>query len=337
MPQLSVIIPAYNAGQSLEKCVLSILEHKNPALEVIIVNDGSTDNTAAVCDRLAAIDKRVTVLHRQNSGVSEARNAGIDASAGEYIAFADADDRLSPDAYERMIGALAESGAQCAVCGYYLTMQNDNCKPIKAPLPHGLHNYDDIVEKLIIPLFSDRVSRNLILGTVWRYLFKRSVIIENNIRFFGAYLEDEIFLMEYFSYSTAIYSIDEPLYFYLQNPYSVTRRHMPDCVAVFCASLKTKEKLALNFARTLPPYWRDNTLWAGLLIAVSNEFAPGNKKSLAEKLKTVRAVCKQKDFDNAIKNYRPRNMSLNKMTVSFLIRFKLFFPLAVLYSLKNRN
>ncbi|MCL1829738.1 MAG: glycosyltransferase [Oscillospiraceae bacterium] len=335
MPLLSVIVPAYNAGLFLEECALSILESGLPDLELIIVNDGSADDTASICDRLAEKDGRVKVLHRSNGGVSAARNAGIEAACGEYIAFADADDRLAPGAYERMLAALGKSGATCVACGYYLIMPDGSCKPKRAPLSPGFHDYAGIVEKLVIPLFADRVSRGLILGTVWRYLFRRSVIINNNIRFAGAYLEDEVFLTEYFSYPSTIYSLDEPLYHYRQNPSSVTRKYMPGCADVFCASLAKKENAAARFGPSLPSYWRHNTAWAGLLIVISNEFAPGNTKSFREKLKTLRAVCEMKDFKHAIKNYAPSGLAGSKAVVAGLVRRGLLLPLAVLYSLKN--
>ena len=337
MLQLSVIIPAYNAGSSLEKCAHSILRNCDPDLELIIVNDGSTDDTEMICGRLAETDKRVKILCRENSGVSASRNAGIEAAAGEYIAFADADDSLEPGAYGRMLGALKESGAGCGVCGYYITTPGGNCKPRCAPFPDGFHDYSEIKEKLVLSLFADRVSRDLILGAVWRWLFKRSVIIENNIRFSGAYLEDEIFLIEYFSYPATVYSVNEPLYYYLQNPASVTKKFMPDFIAVFNASLAKKEELAERQISALPLYWRDNTLWAGLFIAVSNVFAPGNPKPFREKLKSLNEICELEYFRGAIKNYRPDKLSVKKAVVAGLIRKNRLLPLSILYALKNRN
>ena len=112
MPQLSVIVPAYNARETLKRCLDSILGQSFRDLELIVVDDGSTDETPRICDEYAAADERVRVLHQPNGGVSRARNAGIDAARGERLAFVDADDHLLPEAYETMLRALEATGAE---------------------------------------------------------------------------------------------------------------------------------------------------------------------------------------------------------------------------------
>lgn len=102
---LSVIVPAFNAMDCLERCVDSIRKHQIPNMEIIIVNDGSTDNTGALAEQMALFDKRIRVFHKENGGTSSARNLGIDNARGEYIGFVDADDYIEADMYEKMIKA----------------------------------------------------------------------------------------------------------------------------------------------------------------------------------------------------------------------------------------
>lgn len=114
--RISVIVPVYNVETYLAKCVDSILGQSYANLEVILVNDGSTDSSGSICDAFARKDDRVRVIHKENGGLSSARNAGMEAAAGEYISFIDSDDWIEPDAYEHLLG-LMEKYQVKLVCG----------------------------------------------------------------------------------------------------------------------------------------------------------------------------------------------------------------------------
>lgn len=114
-PLLSVIVPVYNVEEFLPRCVDSLLAQTYQNLEILLVDDGATDLSGRICDQYAAKDSRVRVIHKENGGLSSARNAGLDAHRGEYIAFLDSDDWMEPDAFETMLG-LAEKYAAKLVC-----------------------------------------------------------------------------------------------------------------------------------------------------------------------------------------------------------------------------
>lgn len=105
---LSVIIPAYNSVDCLERAVNSVRAQKIPNMEIILVDDGSTDNTGALCEKLALMDKRVKVFHKENGGSSSARNLGIEHATGQFLGFVDSDDYIEPDMYEKLIQAAFE-------------------------------------------------------------------------------------------------------------------------------------------------------------------------------------------------------------------------------------
>ena len=120
MPKVSVIVPVYNAEKYFQECVDSILRQTLADLELILVDDGSTDSSPALCDRYAEQDLRVRVIHQANAGLSAARNRGIEVATGEWIAFVDSDDFIDANMYRTMIIAAEAKGAQLAVCtGYY--------------------------------------------------------------------------------------------------------------------------------------------------------------------------------------------------------------------------
>ena len=116
-PLISVIIPVYNAGKYFNHCIESIVNQTYKNLEIIIVDDGSTDETPKSCDEWAKKDKRIKVIHKENGGASSARNVGIDNAVGEYIGFVDADDYIDLDMYEIMMKDIISYGADASRCG----------------------------------------------------------------------------------------------------------------------------------------------------------------------------------------------------------------------------
>ena len=118
-PQISVIVPVYKVERYLRRCVQSILNQTHSNLEVILVDDGSPDGSGALCDEFAKQDSRVQVIHKDNGGLSDARNAGLSIARGDYVTFVDSDDWIEPDAYEAMLALAEESGAQLVCAGRY--------------------------------------------------------------------------------------------------------------------------------------------------------------------------------------------------------------------------
>lgn len=115
---ISVIIPVYNVAAYLRECMESVLTQDHRQLEVIVIDDGSTDGSGDICDGYAAADSRVTVIHQPNRGAAAAKNAGLQAARGEYLSFVDSDDRLEPGAYSHMLRLLRESGADIVQCSH---------------------------------------------------------------------------------------------------------------------------------------------------------------------------------------------------------------------------
>lgn len=115
--KISVIVPAYNAGKYFENCIKSIVNQTYKNLEIIIVDDGSTDSTPQACDEWAEKDSRIKVIHKENGGAASARNIGLDNATGEYIGFVDADDYIDVDMYEIMLNDILENDADAARCG----------------------------------------------------------------------------------------------------------------------------------------------------------------------------------------------------------------------------
>lgn len=334
MPTISVIVPVYNAEAFLRRCTDSILSQTHRELELLLVDDGSADRSGAMCDEIAREDSRVRVLHKPNGGVSSARNLGLAEAAGEYVAFVDSDDWLEPNALELLLSALLESGADTAGCGHY-NAKDGGARSVEAPaMPAGVHGRQDIREKLVLRLLWDRLRQPMLNGFIWRFLYTRSIIAGQHITFEGAYLEDELFLMEYFCHAQRLAVVDQPLYNYYWNTASATHRYMKDYLDVFHRFMERKEALAERYGLDAP-LWRENTNWAGLLIAVSNEYAPGNPASVSQKQRHVREITQLPEMRQAMSGLRPEGMGRNKQIVAGLLRRRWYTLLTLLYQVKN--
>ncbi len=335
MPRISVIMPVYQAENFLEQSVGSVLAQSFQDWELLLVDDGCRDGSPKLCDRFAQQDQRIRVFHRKkNAGVSEARNLGLHEAKGEYIAFLDADDAFLPRALETLLELLERTGADSAGCAHLNVTPNGSQQP-ELLLPAGVYDREAVRERIVYPLLGDRLQIPVFNGFIWRFLFSAKLL--RGISFEGAYLEDELFLMEYFCIAKKLAVTEEPLYRYLMNPNSATHKYMRDFQQVFDRFMERKtalaEKYGLEAAR---PLWRENSSWAGLLIAIGNEYAPDNPKSIRQRQQAVKELCRRPDMAQAISTVAPSGLNPNKQMVANLVRGKHFFTLTQLYRLKNR-
>lgn len=342
MPAVSVIMPVYQAESSLEESVGSVLAQGFHDWELILIDDGSTDASPALCDRFAASDPRIRALHQPgNRGVSEARTRGLREVRGEAVAFLDADDAFVPGALETLWSLRERSGAGTAGCAHW-DVSPGGGERIELLLPAGTYGPEEVRDALVRPLFGERLRAPLFNGFLWRFLFDAARIRRLGIRFEGAYLEDELFLLDYFvppwglGEDGRLAVTEEPLYRYRENAASATRKYMPRIMETLDRYVERKEELAAAYGLDeLCPDWRDQTAWADLLIAVGNEYARGTDKSLRERQAAVEALCRREDLAGAVRRLRPEGMGRNKQVVAWLIRRRWYGLLSLLYQWKN--
>lgn len=224
---VSVIIPIYNVEDYLPECLESLLSQTYQNLEIILVDDGSSDRSGEIANRFAKQDNRIRVIHKENGGVSSARNAGIEAAQGEYIYFVDPDDYVMPDIIAKMVNVGLKSGSEMCIVGYRREWLKDG-NVIKSDVKAFHENLDNhsILKKLAL------LHRNTLLFMVWNKLFRAEIIRKQNIRFPDVKrLEDARFVYEYLKNVAKICYIPEPLYcyrIYLNNRITATKQFIPD-------------------------------------------------------------------------------------------------------------
>jgi glycosyltransferase involved in cell wall biosynthesis len=227
-PVFSIVIPAYNVAGYIEKCMDSILAQTFRDFEVIIVDDGSTDDTPMICDRYAQLDDRTTVIHKNNKGVSAARNTGIEKVQGEFILFFDGDDFTEPYTCEELFRIAREKDADTVIYGYH-RFENGKVKETCPPIFDEGHYRGESILDLLLPRFigvsSEGVNhwlkneKNALYvenPALWRIMVSSRVVKENGILFDKNLRvgEDTVFITEYLSYAQSCY-VYPKCYYYL--------------------------------------------------------------------------------------------------------------------------
>lgn len=212
MPIVSVIVPIYNGKAYIHRCLDSVLSQTIQDFELIIVDDGSTDGSEIICDQYAQSDSRVRVIHKKNGGVSNARNAGLNAAIGEYVVFCDGDDYIRDDLIEISLREIQVSGADIAS----FQLKRLSLGGIKKDAQIEL--YEDVdLTKGRDSFLEDVVSWKTGGWQACRSMFRREIIHNNNIKFCETchnYAEDLGFTLEFLLYAHKIIFIDEQLYIY---------------------------------------------------------------------------------------------------------------------------
>ena len=218
-PLISVIIPVYNVVSYLQEALDSVVNQTYVNLEILIIDDGSTDGSGAICDQYTC-DSRVKVIHQENHGLSAARNAGLDIMQGEYVAFLDSDDAYRRDFIQIMFDCISREKTDIAVCRYmtYHTINKMNLDlkgNINPEAKQGKYNRVEAIQA---------VFNGYINASVWNKFYKRK-IWETNRFPVGRNYEDIETTYKNFDICESVYLLDEVLYFYRKHPESITNSH----------------------------------------------------------------------------------------------------------------
>ncbi len=205
---ISVIVPVYNVAKYLPRCIESILRQTYPHFELILVDDGSPDKSGKICDKYAQKDARIRVIHKENGGVSSARNAGLDVAQGEYISFIDSDDWVREDYLEKLLAPMLKYDVQMVVGGIetrnFLIGRND--------MQEGMLDFDNLNYQEAEEFF---IGQGGSRGPVCKLLVTE-IISNNALRFDGntSWGEDACFIFEYLKLCQRIYKLHDSLYYY---------------------------------------------------------------------------------------------------------------------------
>jgi len=214
--KISVIVPIYNVAEYLPKCISSILSQSYENLEVILINDGSTDQSGAICGEYAQKDPRIKVIHQENKGISAARNAGLRCASGDYIAFVDGDDWIVADMYERMIAAHQMHRVSMVACAWYIDTVVTKVTELRGISEESLIGQRELLTLIYRP--------SILNGVVWNKLIRADMIYDSkhNVKhYFDESIkvwEDVLWLSKIIlSQKSSAYLMPDHLYHYIHR------------------------------------------------------------------------------------------------------------------------
>lgn len=228
MIEISIVIPVYCAESKLRRCLDSITVQTFQNFEVILIDDGSPDDSGNICEEYSKSDYRFFVIHQENKGASVARNRGIQAANGIYLAFVDSDDYLAPDYLEKMRQAMLQYSTDFCMCNYINVLENGE----QFPSSHGFSIETVLDQENIRLIIFDHIFRCYStdgLFSPWAKLFKREIVLKNHLKMdphmsFG---EDMLFVVSYFEHCCSAVFIGDALYYYEKQSSGLFSRYRP--------------------------------------------------------------------------------------------------------------
>ena len=329
---ISIIIPVYNVAPYLKQFLDSIVNQTYDDLEIIIVNDGSIDDSLKICEVYGFRDKRIKIINQENKGVSVARNNGINLASGDYVLFVDGDDWLETDTVEKVFTLMNQNDL---VCFSYFKNYFDNCATRKLGL-NG--NFDaSFLKRRITGLLGEELkdpSQLDSLVTVWGKVYKTAIIKKYAIAFkdlkeIGTW-EDGLFNLEYLNFSKSVYIMDQAFYHYRKtNQHSLTSVYKPNLVQQWgnlYGKLETfieKQKVDVSFQKAF-----QNRISLGIIGLGINELYAD--KPFSNKYKSLQEILSSRRYRNAVKDLPLKYFPLHWKVFFFYAKYNMPFPLLIM-------
>ena len=336
-PFFSVIIPAYNAELYIERAVLSLVEQYFSNIEIIVVNDGSTDSTLSKTNYLAQRDKRVTVIDKLNGGVSSARNVGINNANGSYLAFLDSDDWLESDAFSQLYGLIHEYDYPDIIMFNGYKNQDIKNKPF---MEDGYYNREKIIEEIFPRSIEscDRLKKTLRGSNCLRIY--HSSLIQGKVLFDESLNnnEDLLFNLEAVcKASSFVYAGELYIHHNMMTPDSISRSYIQNSNIFLYDLIKSLKQVLSKFAPSIYDFSNQVNMKVlkTLIFCIENEFHLGNTAGFIDKYKFIRKLVLDKELQGVLLKINVKQMDRNQRVYLCLLKNKM--TLATLYLAKYRT
>lgn len=315
-PTVSVIIPVYNVAPYIDECIQSVINQTYGNLEIIIINDGSTDGSGEICDSYALKEQRIKVIHQVNKGLGAARNAGLDIAGGEIISFLDSDDAFAAGMIEKLVNLLNETGAEITACGYYYCETDGRMSAEKSA-----KRLTDKTVNLTSAKALQKLIQYEINFSVWNKLYRKELF--EDIRFpEGRYYEDINLTAKIFEKAGNIALSDEILMYYRRRKNAITSASTAATVADRISAIKELDRF---ISERSPEIFSKDQIIKGAEAEMRWQM---NKYCRLMSIKNGESVKARKLIRNNILNYRKDIIRCSKKAI---IKYILFLITPKLY------
>lgn len=348
-PKVSVIVPVYNTEKYLRQCVDSISSQTLPEIEIILVDDGSEEDCARLCDELAQNDPRIKVIHKPNAGPGLARNTGMEAASGEYVGFVDSDDFVKPEMYEALYTAAEKYDADLVISGICFVGGNTFSQT-------GAYSEKHYFKE--DTLFENEARNELLLGvvgalpkesedsqygvSVCKNIFRRSLVVRENLEFLSErkfMSEDTLFMVDYIKHANKAVGIPGAYYCYRRNDESFSKSYKSDRfekVLIFLYELENhikdtlpKEEYRLYLDRLTQGYGR---------ILCSQEIMHSHYEKIKYRDLRVRLkrICTNEAIASVLKSYPWYQLPKKQAAFAFAMKYRLYYIQKLMVLLRAR-
>ena len=349
-PKVSIIVPVYNAQEYIERCINSLKNQTLEDIEIILVDDSSTDSSLEICNKQASEDLRIKVIHKINEGAGKARNAALKVATGEYIGFVDSDDFVETDMFKTLYEKAVKYNSDLVMSGVIFVDGNmfSNKDKYERKIYFDKDTHFETKESLnelkmgIVGATPDDDDDSKYGMSIWKNLFKKEIIDKNSITFKSEremLSEDALFMIDYISCIKKATGINEAFYNYIRNADSISKSYKKDR---FEKSLVFVSEVEKRFKKDISPHKYQiyvYRFWQAMCrVICSQEIinADLNNIKYADLKKNLRKVCTHSLTVNALKSYPIKKLPFKQRVFAYGIKYRLYFILKVLVKLRSK-
>ncbi len=327
MDLVSIVVPIYNTEKYLAECIESLLNQSHKLIELILVDDGSTDGSLAVCGHYKRHDNRVKVISKKNTGVSDTRNIGVAASEGDYLCFVDSDDVVKPTYVEMLLEGIRAAEVDVAFCNFEYLYANRSIK--KEPrLASGIYTFAELESKIV----DDGTLSGVLFGSAWMAIYKKSIIDSYNIKFNPEIKvnEDGLFNIEYCMRSSKIKMLSEAYLYQYRRDSGLTKKLVPPD-NIFAPATKEIRRVcagkidAASLDKQISARRVSESMWMILLICGKNNIA-----SRTQIIGQLKKLLNDSELREGYASIAPESLNKYKALYFWLMKLRMYRTLYVL-------
>ncbi|MBQ2966591.1 MAG: glycosyltransferase [Clostridia bacterium] len=349
-PKVSIIVPVYNAEKYLERCISSLQKQTLQEIEIILVDDASTDNSLAICKEKAERDARIKVIHKENEGAGYARNTALKMATGEYIGFLDSDDFVAPEMFQTLCDKAEQYSSDLVMSGVLFVDGNmfsekGECER-KTYFEEDTHfDTEESLKKLrmgIVGATPEDADDSKYGMSIWKNLFRRAIIEQNNLSFQSEremLSEDALFMVDYIACIRKATGIRKAFYHYCRNASSISKAYKKDRFEKSLVFIKEVER---RFEKDIKPEeYRIyiNRFWQAMCRVICAQeilYAAENKIKFSDLKKRLKAVCTHPQTVSTLKTYPLGTLPLKQRVFAYGMKYRMFLLLKILVGLRSK-
>ena len=335
---VSIIVPVYNVEKYLNECIKSIINQTYTNLEIILVDDGSKDNSGQLCEKWKSTDQRIQVIHKKNAGLGFARNSGLDIATGDYVMYIDSDDYISKNMVQKLLDTAEITGSDTGFCGLVRVLADGRMIPMPAYYENKSFKGNEIIDDVLLEMVGSKPEcsndANLFMS-VWHAIYSRKIIEKYSIRFPSERIvmcEDIMYHIDYLRRASCVTYIKDPLYYYRVNPKSLSQVYDE-------SRFKRQKELSIEIKSSLSKFvnaekidLHENRRFLGGVRSQILAIA-GSKEN--DKVKKCKAIVKDDYVRTVLKDYPYNKNPLKHRIFNILIKNQCVYGLLILASTIN--